>query len=179
VPGPDDFPAWCRLAERARIVLEANVPMQLEEWRTLIVEIRRQVPADVSYRATVDAVIAATEVGQTQGFVKANLAEVEAANRKAKDLDFNAVARLEASLGVAIGRGGNELASIVGSANADEVVAVHDYLRATSAWLDAGLSDAEGRETVGAIDVDQDIEKVLENWAGILSAEVEEETNAD
>lgn len=174
-----DVPTWCRTAERARRMLEAHIPMQLAAWNTILGEVREQVPHEASYSLTVDAVTAATNVGQALGFVKATLADVDTANRLAKQYDFGAVTRMEASLTAADSLLPNELASIVGSVNADQVLAIRNYLQWTSGWLDAGLADAEGRARVGAIDVDNDIENTLERWSGVLIAEGNEGLNVD
>lgn len=174
-----DFPAWCRTAERARTILEAHIPAQVTAWKTLLGEIRLHVPLETSYSSTVDSVIAATSVGQALGFVKASLAEVETANRLAKQYDFGAVTRMEASLTAVDSLPSNELAIVVGSVNADQVLAIRNYLHWTSEWLNAGLADAEGRERAGVIDVDNDIEKALESWLGVLSADGDEGFNVE
>jgi hypothetical protein len=174
-----DFPAWCRTAERARTILEAHIPAQVTAWKTLLGEIRQQVPLETSYSSTVDSVIAATSVGQALGFVKATLAEVDTANRLAKQYDFGAVTRMEAALTAVDSLPPNELAIAVGSVNADQVLAIRNYLHWTTEWLDAGLADAEGRERAGVIDVDNDIDKALETWLGVLSADGDEGFNVE
>lgn len=165
--GEIELPAWCRPAEKSRQRLEDAIPIQVAEWRRVLSDLREQVPGD-SFRATVDAVVAATSVGHTQGLVKANVAEVEEANKRAKGLDFGAVAKLEAVLKSYENADRVTRAGLIGSANADDVNAIHRYLRDTSNWLDAGLRDAKARVSTVALDIDEEIEAALAAWRQIL-----------
>lgn len=170
-PEHDEMPDWALAAEKARKNFEASVEHQVSEWRNAVTEIRQQIPDDVSYSATVDAVTAATEVGRAQGYVKAMLADVQSANARAKALNFNSVTRLESALSEAEGKSGLALALIIGGIDGRDTSRIRDYLRFTVRWLDAGLADAESQQRDGALDVDEDIEAVLRKWAGVLESE--------
>lgn len=172
--GECEVPAWCRTAEKSRERLEDAIPIQVAEWKRLLSDLRAQVPGD-SYRATVDAVVAATAVGQTQGLVKANVASVEEANKQAKGLDFGVVAKVEAIVNSQEHAGRVTFASLVGAADADDLVAIHRYLLDTSAWLDAGLRDAKARASTVVLDIDLEIEAALATWGRILGPNVGDE----
>jgi len=172
--GEYELPTWCRTAEKSRQRLEDTIPIQVTEWKSLLSDLREQVPGD-SFRATVDAVVAATAVGQTEGLVKANVAYVEEANRRAKGLDFGVVANVEAIVKRQQDADRVTRASLVGSADADDLVAIHRYLLDTSTWLDAGLRDAKARASTVVLDIDQEIEAALAAWDRILNLKAGDE----
>lgn len=165
--GGNEMPAWCRTAEKSRQRLEDSIPVQVAEWKGVLQGLREQVPGD-SFRATVDAVVAATTAGHTQGLVKANLAAVEEANKRARGLDFGAVYKLEAIVKSQEEADRVTRASLVGSANADDVVAIYRFLIGTSVWLDAGLKDARARVSSVVLDIDKQIEAALAAWGRVL-----------
>lgn len=166
--GSETLPTWAQRSEKSRRDLEEKIGPQVAEWARILRELRAEVPEGVSYIGTVDAIKAAIEVGSTQGFVKANLAEVESANLAARTRDFASVSRLEVAIDTARESLGLDLWSAVGRADGSDVVAIANYLRDTDDWLSAGLRDAEGRDLAGAFDVDADIESVLNRWTEIL-----------
>ena len=112
--------------------------------------------------------VAATTAGHTQGLVKANLAAVEEANKRARGLDFGAVYKLEAIVKSQEEADRVTRASLVGSANADDVVAIYRFLIGTSVWLDAGLKDARARVSSVVLDIDKQIEAALAAWGRVL-----------
>lgn len=166
----EELPSWARASDQSRRRLAELIDRQVAEWERMVHVIREQVPDGVSYVATVDAVRAATEVSSTQGFVKANLAEVSSANESARGRDFNSVVRLESAIAVARVAAGPELWRTVGRAEGDEVVAILSYLQDTSTWLDAGLRDAEARAQPGNLDVDSDLDSTLTRWGSLVEA---------
>ncbi|TFV95398.1 ATP-binding protein [Leifsonia flava] len=166
----DETPSWAREAEQSRLRLVAVIDRQLSEWDAAVNVIRGEVPEGVSYLGTVDAVKAATEMGTNQGFVRANLVEVESANVAARARDFSSVTQLESAIELARASDGLDRWSVVGRAVGDEAVAIAKYLRDTAVWLDAGLRNAEGRDLAGTLDIDADIETVLSKWGDIVTA---------
>lgn len=166
----DETPSWARGSEQSRLRMVAVIDRQITEWDGVLRVIRDQVPEGVSYLGTVDAVKAATELGSTQGYVRANLADVEAANDAARKRDFAAVTQLEAALDLARASDGLARWSVVGRAVGAEAVSIARYLRDTATWLDAGLRDAESRDLAGALDIDSDIDSVLARWGDIVTA---------
>ncbi|QCO97300.1 ATP-binding protein [Arthrobacter sp. 24S4-2] len=170
-PEPDEMPDWALVAEKARRNFEASVHVQIADWRRVVAEVRNHIPDDVSYSATVDAIIAATQAGQSQGYVKERLADVQRANAHAKTLNFSSVARLESALVEADGKSGLALALTIGGIDARDAASIREYLRFSAVWLDAGLTAAESQQRDGALDVDEDIDAVLRKWARILEAE--------
>ncbi|RZS64544.1 hypothetical protein EV187_2931 [Agromyces ramosus] len=168
------LPPWAQRSDKSRRELEEKIVPQIAEWARVLQEIRTQIPAGVSYLGTVDAIKAAIEVGSTQGFVKANLAEVETTNAEARERDFASVGRLQGTVDGARDSQGMDLWSAVGRADGGEVVAIANYLRYTDSWLAAGLRDAEGRDLVGGLDIDADIDAAISRWDEILLTSDEE-----
>ncbi|MDQ0770250.1 hypothetical protein QF031_002999 [Pseudarthrobacter defluvii] len=171
LPDLNQLPDWAVGAERKRETLEASAQLQIADWQNTVNEIRNQVPDGTSFSATVDAVTAATEVGQTHGYVKEKLPDVVAANARAKTLNFSSVTRLESALSEVEGKSGLLLALAIGGIDARDAVSIRNYLRFTVGWLDAGLIAAESQQREGVLDVDEDIDAVLSKWAGILGRE--------
>ena len=165
----EDMPSWARVSELSRLRLVAVIDRQISEWDGLLAVIRSQVPEGVSYLGTVDAVKAATELSSTQGYVRAQIADVEAANDAARKRDFAAVTQLESAVDLARASGGLARWGVVGRAVGEEVAAIARYVRDTAAWLDVGLRDAESRNLAGALDIDSDIDAVLARWGEIVA----------
>jgi hypothetical protein len=166
----EDFevPPWCTEAHRRLKALLRTNGRQIVHWQGLIDRIRYQLPDDVTFTETVDAIFEAVKNGQDLGRVPVvNMQALEASNGEARGWDSGCIREVERLVADAQEATGTARLSILGAVIGADLPKIADYFEATSQWVEAGIRIAETRGGSPA-DVDSQLEQTIRTWLEIL-----------